>query len=71
MAEYRQIVGDAQGQVHVLVTLRDGEDAVISQDGESFISECPVGRIAAGVEGVTSIDAEGTICVRGGACLGV
>lgn len=65
--EYRQIVGDAQGQVHVLVTLRGGEDAVISQDGESFVSENPVGRIVAGVEGVTSIDIEGTIFVRGGA----
>lgn len=67
VAEYRQIVGDSQGQVHVLVSLRDGEDAVISQGGESFISENPVGRIAAGVHDVTSIDAEGTICVRGGA----
>ena len=65
VAEYRQIVGDAQGQVHVLVTLLGGDDAVISQDGESFISENPVGRIAAGEEGVMSIDTEGIIRVRG------
>lgn len=67
VVEYRQVAGDAQGRVYALVTLRGGEDGVLDQDGELWVSENPVGRIASGlVEGVTSIDAEGTICIRGG-----
>lgn len=69
--EYRQVAGDAQGRVWALVTLRGGEDGVVDQDGRLWVSEKPVGRIVSGmVEGVTSVDEEGTICARGGESCG-
>jgi hypothetical protein len=69
--EYRQVAGDAQGRVWALVSLRGGEDGVVDQDGDLVVSEKPVGRIVPGmVQGVTSIDEEGTICVGGGESCG-
>lgn len=69
--EYRQVAGDAQGRVWALVTLCGGEDGVVDQDGDLVVSEKPVGRIVPGmVQGVTSIDEEGTICVGGGESCG-